>query len=142
MNTAQFSTFVLSDRTYGIEITKVQEIVKKLPMTHVPLAPDCVLGLINLRGQVATAFGLREFFNLEKSDKSQGMNVICELKGHLIAFQVDEIGDVIEVPKNELTQPPANLPTDLKKYISSVCKNQDRLVCIIDINKIYEKFAA
>ena len=61
----QFSTFSVSGRLYGIDVKKVQEIVRPLPMTTIPLAQDYVVGLINLRGQVATAISIHKLFGLE-----------------------------------------------------------------------------
>ena len=58
----QFSTFFIGDRMYGIDVKTVQEITKSMPMTRVPLSPGYVHGLINLRGQLATAIGLRDLF--------------------------------------------------------------------------------
>ena len=56
----QFSTFFLGDLHFGIEVEKVQEIIRYQHMTRVPLASSVVHGLINLRGQIVTAIDLRE----------------------------------------------------------------------------------
>ena len=64
MSTNQFSTFLVDDRLYGVNIRVVQEITKSMSVTEVPLAPEHIKGLINLRGQIATAVGLRELFEI------------------------------------------------------------------------------
>ena len=63
-STEQFSTFYVSERLYGLDVTRVQEIVRDMQTTSIPLAPNYVRGLINLRGQQVTAIGLRELFGL------------------------------------------------------------------------------
>jgi purine-binding chemotaxis protein CheW len=64
-----YSTFRISGRLYGIDVTRVQEVTKSLPCTRVPLTPKHVKGLINLRGQIATAIELRELFDLKASEE-------------------------------------------------------------------------
>ena len=55
----QFSTFVVDRLLFGVEVEKVQEVIRYQAMTRVPLAPPVVRGLINLRGQIVTAVDLR-----------------------------------------------------------------------------------
>ena len=55
----QFSTFVVDRLLFGVEVEKVQEVIRYQAMTRVPLAPPVVKGLINLRGQIVTAVDLR-----------------------------------------------------------------------------------
>src|SRR4051812_30814983 len=93
----QYSTFYVADRLYGIEVTQVQEIAKPLPLTPIHLAPNYVSGLINLRGQIATAIGLRELFELPPDQEREKMSVVCKCEGTLLSLLVDKIGDVIEV---------------------------------------------
>ncbi len=53
----QLVTFHIGDEEFGVEILKVQEIIRMMGITQVPKAPDCVEGVINLRGK-ATRSGL------------------------------------------------------------------------------------
>lgn len=135
-NTMQYSTFYISDRLYGIEVTEVQEIVKPMDMTFVPLAPKHVRGLINLRGQVATAIGVRELFDLHDEAPEKLMNVVCNIENQLISLQVDEIGDVVEVNESNYEITPQTVPEKTKRFLSGVYKREEKLLSIIDINKI------
>src|SRR6476469_3988162 len=92
-------TFYVQKQLYGIDVMQVQEVVRFLPMSRIPMAFDYVRGLINLRGQVATAIGLREMFAIRGETPGEPMNVILKHEGALIALQVDEIGDVMEVER-------------------------------------------
>jgi len=135
-NQHQFSTFYVSGRLYGIDVTKVQEVVRTLPMTPIPLSEDYVLGLINLRGQVATAIGLQELFGFNEQTDGELMNVVCKCEGNLISLQVDGIGDVIEVSEENFEPIPQTISTDVRKFMSGVCKVSDKLLSIIDINLV------
>lgn len=134
----QFSTFYIADRLYGIDVMKVQEITKELAMTDVPSAPIYVYGLINLRGQIATAIGLREMFGVQEGDSITKMNVICNVDGLLLSLLVDRIGDVVEVEENSFEPPPQTLPQSIKRFMSGIYKTPGALLSILDINKVSE----
>ena len=137
----QFSTFIVAGRHYGIEVTKVQEVIKPMKITSVPLAPTFVKGLINLRGQVATAVDLTELFEIQSrpdktDDTNELMNVVCRLGGFLMAFQVEEIGDVLELETKNFEETPPTVPVGIKRFMSGVFKTDQYLLSIIDIDKI------
>lgn len=134
--TQQFSTFYVANRLYGIDVTRVQEVVRPMPMTPIPLAPEYVRGLINLRGQVATAIGLRQLFGLKGEEPTEFMNVVCKVEGILISLQVDEIGDVIEVEKNYFEPSPKTISDEIKKFMSGIYKLSDSLLSTIDVDRI------
>ncbi len=134
--TVQYSTFVIAGRLYGIDVTRVQEVVRPMVMTRIPLAPPYIVGLINLRGQVATAIGLRELFGLPPRQNDDQMNVVCKTSGALLSFLVDEIGDVIEVNKKDYESPPSTISPTVRKFISGVYKTSGTLLSVIDIDPI------
>jgi purine-binding chemotaxis protein CheW len=132
----QFSTFYVANRLYGIDVTRVQEVVRPLPITPIPLAPQYCGGLINLRGQVATAIGLREFFGLKSTPSDQFMNVVCSIDGSLISLQVDDIGDVIEVLAKDFESTPQTIPNEVRRFIHGIYKVGDSLLSILDTDRI------
>ena len=132
----QLSTFMIAGRMYGIDVRTVQEVVKPMKMTKVPLAPEFVKGLINLRGQLATAIDLRHLFNLPETDKSESMNVVCQTGGSAISLLVDEIGDVIEIDPDVLEPTPPTIAREIKKFMSGVYKVSDTLLSVIDLSGI------
>lgn len=134
--TEQFSTFYVSERLYGLDVTRVQEIVRDMPTTGIPLAPPYVRGLINLRGQVATAIGIRELFSLESTESEEVLNVVCKLDGFLISFQVDRIGDVMEAEAKYFEPTPTTIPEATRKFLSGVYKTDNQILSIIDIDKV------
>ncbi len=135
-STSQFSTFYISNRLYGIEVNRVQEVVMTLVMTPIPLAPEYVRGLINLRGQVATAIGLRQLFGLLEDAPLEFVNVVCKVDGALISLQVDEIGDVIEVSQDEFEPIPDTIPFEIRRFMKGIYKISDDLLSTIDLDLI------
>ncbi len=134
--TEQFSTFYVSDRLYGLDVKRVQEIVRAMDMTRIPLAPNYVSGLINLRGQVATAIGLRQLFKLSNETTKDILNVVCKIDGFLISFQVDKIGDVMEVESSAFEPTPNTIPESTRRFLRGVYKVSGQLLSIIDIDKV------
>lgn len=133
---AQFSTFVVADRLYGIDVTRVQEVVRPMAMTRIPLAQAYVAGLINLRGQVATAIHLREMFELPEGQRSELMNVICKCDGSLVSLLVDNIGDVVEVSQDSYEPTPSTVPNAVRRFMAGVYKTDGALLSIIDIDHL------
>jgi purine-binding chemotaxis protein CheW len=139
MSTNQFSTFLVDDRLYGVNIRVVQEITKSMSVTEVPLAPDHIKGLINLRGQIATAVGLRELFEISGSDKESGkINVVCKSEAYLLSLVVDEVGDVLELDDILFDPTPETVAPGVSKFMSGVYKLPNNLLSVIDIQKIID----
>ena len=132
----QFSTFLVADRLYGIDVTRVQEVVKPMSMTRIPLAQNYVCGLINLRGQVATAIGMRQLFELPSESHFNSMNVVCKFEGNLISLLVDDIGDVIEVSQDDFEPTPQTLPNAVRRFMAGVFKLNGPILSIIDVEKV------
>lgn len=134
----QFSTFFIGDRLYGIDVMKVQEVTKALPMTPVPLAPKYVHGLINLRGQISTAISLRDLFSLNEPAPTEQMNVVCRISDLLISFLVDRIGDVIEVSHNDFQPTPDTLSEEIRKFMGGVFKTPTELLSVVEVERVTE----
>ena len=134
--TEQYSTFSIGDRLYGINVMKVQEVTKTMAMTGVPLAPKHVCGLINLRGQIATAVSLRELFGIKGEAPAEEMNVVCRVDGLLFSFLVDDIGDVVELEPSTQEALPSTVDAHLRRYLQGVYKLPNRVLSIIDIEKV------
>lgn len=132
----QFSTFMIGGRIYGISVMKVQEVTKGLPVTEVPLAPDYVCGLINLRGQIATAISLRKLFGIQGEPPEEEMNVVCRVDGHLFSFLVDQIGDVVEVESSTREPIPATVDGEIRQFMMGVYKLTNGILSVVDIEKI------
>jgi purine-binding chemotaxis protein CheW len=135
--TTQFCTFFLNGFFFGVEVLKVQEIIRYQQMTMVPLAPDMIEGLINLRGQIVTAIDLRRRMNFEERAVSAElpMNVVVRTVEGAVSLLVDEMGDVIEVDEASFEPSPATLRGVARDMIRGVYKLKDRLLLILDTER-------
>src|SRR5262245_37434005 len=103
----QYCTFFLNDLFFGIEVQKVQEVIRFQQMTRIPRSPPVVSGLINLRGQIVTALDLRKRLGLpDRPADRLPMNVVVRGDDGTVSLLVDEIGDVIEVSADAFEPPP------------------------------------
>ena len=133
----QFSTFYVADQLYGIDVSQVQEVTPPLAITPVYLAEPHVIGLINLRGQIATAIGMRELFGFTP-DSERKMSVVSKTDGALLSLLVDRIGDVIEVDQTTAEESPATIPEPVRRFMSGVYKLPDSILSVIDMNKLMQ----
>jgi purine-binding chemotaxis protein CheW len=135
-HTSQFCTFYLDKLLFGVELKGVQEVIRSLDMTKVPLAPGVVSGLMNLRGQIVTAVDLRRRLELEpRAAGVPAMNVVVRSDDGAISLLVDEIGDVVEVEQDTFEPPPETLRGSVRTIILGVHKLDDRLMHVLDIEK-------
>jgi purine-binding chemotaxis protein CheW len=129
----QFATFYICDRLYGIDVMQVQEVTQTLSLTPIRMAPNFVRGLINLRGQIATAVGMRELFGLAKDSENESQaSVVCKVNGGLISLLVDRIGDVIEVSESNFENTPDVIEEEIKKIMKGVYKTDGEILSVID----------
>jgi purine-binding chemotaxis protein CheW len=136
VQTLQFCTFYLDHLLFGVELNGVQEVIRSLEMTKVPLAPAMVRGLINLRGQIVTAVDLRRGLKLRpRPTELPVMNVVVRSEDGAVSLLVDEIGDVVEVEESTFEPPPETLRGTVRSMILGVHKLDDRLMHVLDIEK-------
>jgi len=133
----QFSTFLVDGLFFGVEVEKVQEVLRYQEMTRVPLASPVVRGLINLRGQIVTALDLRRRLDLSERPAGQlPMNVVIRTDDGGVSLLVDEIGDVVEVDGSTFERPPDTLKSSARAVIRGVHKLNDRLMHVLDTEKV------
>jgi purine-binding chemotaxis protein CheW len=132
----QYCTFFVDGHYFGLDVRKVQEIIRYQEMTRVPLAPPVVRGLINLRGQIVTAIDLRRRLELHDRRADQlPVNVVVHTDDGAVSLLVDEIGDVLEVPEKAFERPPETLQGSARELIRGAYKLEDRLLLILDIEQ-------
>jgi len=129
----QFCSFYLDGLFFGVEVEKVQEVIRHQEQTPVPLAPRVIGGLINLRGQIVTAIDLRRRLELsDRGDDQKAMNVVVRTDEGVVSLLVDEIGDVVEVQAQGFEPPPDTLQSSVRGMIRGAFKLKDRLLLLLD----------
>ena len=132
----QYATFFVEDLFFGIDVLQVQEVLRYQPMTTVPLAPDVIEGLINLRGQIVTAIDMRRRLKLKPRPAGQTpMNTVVRTDEGAVSLLVDEIGDVVEVAADAFERPPDNVDLEARDLLRGVYKLKDRLLLVLDTEK-------
>lgn len=137
--TRQFSTFSLEGRIYGIDVMQVQEVTKPLPITPIRRAPSFVKGLINLRGQIATAIGLRELFGLSQDPSFDKMTVVCRVDDVLLSLLVDSIGDVMELTESSYEPVPSTVSSHMAGFIEGVYKTDSSIISVIGLKQVCDE---
>src|SRR5215831_1044102 len=123
----QVVSFKIGDEEFGLDILRVQEIIRIQELTRVPNSPNFVDGVINLRGKVIPVVALRKRFGLEQipHDK-QTRIVVVEVNGTVLGFIVDSVSEVLRIPA-ETVEPPPRLGKVEREYVSGVGKLDNRL---------------
>ena len=139
----QYSTFWVAGLYFGVPVRGVQEVLRYQEMTSVPLSPETVQGLINLRGQIVTAIDMRRRLGLpEREEGSLPMNVVLAEAGSGVSLLVDEIGDVLEVEEADFEQPPETLENRVRELIRGVYKLEGRLLLELDTERTVSQDAS
>lgn len=132
--------FRIGRETFGVPISLVHEIVRVPDITAVPEAPDCIEGVINLRGKIVSVVDLRKRFG-EREIKRNKKNriLVAEVQGKRVGLIVDAASEVLKVPPSEIEQPPKVFEEGDVNYVTGVGKLKDRLVILVDLNKILQR---
>ncbi len=132
----EFATFLVGDLWLGIDIQQIQEINQHLDVAPVPRAPDCVHGVINLRGDVVTVVDLHTVLGLEAHKiNSSCRNVVVNYEGEKIGLLVDAVGDVFIANESQIDPPPVNLGGVSSRFLRGVYQTDTKLFGILDTNE-------
>ncbi|MCG8529349.1 MAG: chemotaxis protein CheW [Desulfovibrionales bacterium] len=133
----QLVTFSIGEEEFGVDILKVQEIIRTMEITKVPKAPNFVEGVINLRGKVIPIIDLRRRFGLSSKEHDKHTRIIViEINNMIVGFVVDSVSEVLRIPASTVEPPPAVVAGMESEYISGVGKLQDRLLILLDLDRL------
>jgi purine-binding chemotaxis protein CheW len=135
--TDQLCTFRLGELYLGIDVLEVREVLHHAEVTEVPHADRAVEGLINLRGQIATAINLRRRLELghETGDERQ-LHVVIVNRDEPVTLLVDAIGDVVDVERDAYEAPPPTLTGPARRFIQGAYKLEDELLLRLDLTMV------
>ncbi len=135
----QYATFVVDDLFFGVDVLRVQEVLRYQEMTAVPRSDGTIEGLINLRGQIVTALDMRRRLALGVRDEGENpMNVVLRNDDGAVSLLVDDIGDVIAVDPEGFEPPPATLEPAAREMLEGVYKLEDRLLLVLSSEHVLE----
>lgn len=131
--TRSFCSFLVDGMCFGIEVHKVQEVIRFQELTHVPLAPPMVGGLMNLRGKIVAAIDLRRRLRLpDRPHGSRPMNVVVRGEEGTVSLLVDEICGVVEASDEQFEQPPAMFDADAQSLVEGTYTLDNCLLLVLN----------
>jgi purine-binding chemotaxis protein CheW len=133
----QCVTFRLDDEVYGINVMLVQEVLRITDIAPVPGAPNYVVGIINLRGNVVTVIDTRMRFGLPSREMDDATRiVIIETEHQTVGIIVDSVSEVVDIYSNEIETAPNVGNDETARYIDGVVSRGDELLILVDLNKL------
>jgi purine-binding chemotaxis protein CheW len=133
----QWVTFQLEDETYGINVMQVREVLRYTEIAPVPGAPDYVLGIINLRGNVVTVIDTRSRFGLMQGEITDNTRIIViESERQVIGILVDSVAEVVYLRSSEIDTTPSVGTDESAKFIQGVSNRDGKLLILVDLNKL------
>ncbi len=134
----QLVGFHVGGEEFALDILRVQEIIRLQELTRVPSSPDCMDGVMNLRGKIIPVITLRKRFGLDRAaPDGQTRIVVIETKGIVLGVIVDSVSEVLRIPADSVEPPPRLGKVD-REYVSGVGKIDDRLLILLDVDRLME----
>jgi purine-binding chemotaxis protein CheW len=137
----QYLSFMMGGKTYGLEITDIKEILQYGDLTDVPMTPDFISGVINLRGRIVPVVDL----SLRFAGKATGLTkrtsiIILEIQNEdlrlMIGLTVDMVNEVLDIHPSEI-EPSPSLGKQIKtNFIKGMAKINDKLLVLLNIEKV------
>jgi purine-binding chemotaxis protein CheW len=133
----QIVSFRLAEEEYGIEITKVQEIILMGEITRVPQTQAYIKGLINLRSTVIPIVDLRLRFGVSEQQITDETRImVVNVAGKTIGIVVDAVSEVLRISQDQIAPPPPTVAGLGRDYLTGLVKLENRLLILLDIDKI------
>ncbi|EDU36108.1 CheW-like protein [Clostridium sporogenes ATCC 15579] len=129
----QVVIFKLNNEQFAVQTDKIQSINDAMEITKVPKAPTHIKGLINLRGNIISLLDINLLLDIPKGDKSQNNIIILEMEDELVGIAVDDVYEVLDVEEKLIER---SSDERRKEYIEGIINFQDRIVTLIDIDKL------
>jgi purine-binding chemotaxis protein CheW len=138
--TLQLVSFQLDKEVYGIEITKVREIILITEITRIPQTPHYVKGLINLRSTVIPVIDLRSFFGLQEGEMTDESRImVLQACGKTIGIVVDAVSEVLRIKRDQIAPPPPTVAGVGREFLTGLVRLEKQLLILLDIDKILGK---
>lgn len=138
-NEEQLIVFTVGDEEYGLNVLKVQEIIRYVKPTKIPHTTDYVEGVINFRGEVIPVVNLRKRFALplrEQDDYS--VIIVIESDGKITGLTVDSVSDILNLPEDKIQETPEFASREKTKFLRAMGKIGSRLILLLDLEKIID----
>ncbi|WP_374763402.1 chemotaxis protein CheW [Yunchengibacter salinarum] len=138
-----FVTVRLAGQLLGIPVLAVHDVLNPQQITAIPLAPDYVSGVLNLRGRIVTAINLRRRLGLPplEADK-KSMSVVVEHNEEPYSLQIDSVGEVLSLDDEVFEKNPVTLDPTWREISRGIYRLEKELLAVVDVEKLLDFEAA
>jgi purine-binding chemotaxis protein CheW len=138
---SQYLTFMLSGETFAIGILGIKEIIEYDTLTVVPMMPECIRGVINLRGSVVPVIDLCARFGRKSTPVNKRtciviVEVVADGERQDVGVIVDAVNEVLDIPATDIEPAPPFGAKIRNGFIEGMGKIGARFVVILDINHV------
>jgi purine-binding chemotaxis protein CheW len=142
MRTRQFCTFRVDNLTVGVDVTRVQEVLRTSLVTPVPLSEACIAGLLNLRGQIVTVVDVRTRLGFgAPASTGHAVHVVVKSRGDVLSLVVDSEGDVVDIDEDALDNLTEVVDDAISTYVVGTSKVDDYLLHVLDPDRVLSGLA-
>ncbi len=135
----QIAIFKLGKEEYGIDITRVVEIVLHQEIRPVPDGPSYIEGIVNLRGDIHPIYNLSKRFNMVEKEVDEETKIIVIRTSQMnIGFIVDSVSEILNIPKDDIESAPAIINSG-DQYVEGIAKQDNRIIVLLDIDKLISR---
>lgn len=134
----EYVTVIIGKQLFGLPIARVQDVFVLSQITRVPLAPDDIAGVINLRGRIVTAIDLQRRLGVEGGSGRMPMAVGIESANESYGLVIDAVGEVLKLDAETAEPVPVNLDERLGQVASGVHRLEDGLLVVLDVDKLLD----
>jgi purine-binding chemotaxis protein CheW len=133
--TLQVACFRVADRDCAVDVMRIAEVLRPVPVTRLPSAPPFVEGIIELRGRFLPVIDLRKRFGGE--ERAAGKYVVAPMGDTSVALVVDEVMGVERIPTDQIQAPPALASGRVAPgFVSGIVKWNERVFMLLDIDAV------
>ncbi|MBI5814459.1 MAG: purine-binding chemotaxis protein CheW [Nitrospinae bacterium] len=133
----KYLTFVLGEEEYGLDITRVKEIIGVMEVTHLPKTPHFIKGVINLRGKVIPLIDLRLKFGMQEARYTrETVFIVVEVSGVQMGIIVDTVKEVLDIRAADIEPPPKFGTRLTADFILGMGKVAGKVKILLDIERV------
>ena len=135
----QMVIFKLNTEEFAVEVASVEAIIKLQAITKVPHAPDFVMGVTNLRGNIVPVIDLKKRLNLPESKTGEETRIVVALlQESKVGMIVDAVSQVTEIDDAQIEAAPQYSTSIDTSFIRGIVKVEQELVIMLDLERVFE----
>ena len=138
-NLKEYVTAMIGGQLFGLPILHVQDVFKPERLTRVPLAPQEIAGVLNLRGRIVTLIDMRSRLGLGKrADDVPSMAIGVESRGKSYGLLIDSVGEVLKLDDETREPNPINLDPRLARVSAGIHRLEGKLLMVVDVDRVLD----